>query len=264
LVGRVSALISVAAMSWWYFASHRQPSADRYHAQVMTLGWAALALCLLAAALSVRKRLAYQGIGKLSAWLGVHIYAGVMAAFAVLYHSGFRAGSPLTAWLLAFFSLTAVSGVLGIWISRKVPPLLTALEENPTILEDLLATRAECLRGMLELAAGGSDDFRLLVEKRLLKETAAWKRIFRFYRNRSTLADELPAFQKEHETAVQRLKPHERQAFQRAADYALHVCKMNAELFLQRVLRAWLTLHIVSTAAMFGLAAVHTFSVLYY
>jgi hypothetical protein len=153
---------------------------------------------------------------------------------------------------------------MGLWISRKLPPLLTAMEENPAIMEELLLTRAECLRGMLELAAGGSDDFRILVEKRLLKETASVRRILRFYRKRSTLTQELPAFQESHEAALRRFKPHERHAFQRAAEYALHVNKMNAELFLQRVLRGWLTLHIVSTAAMFGLAVVHIFSVLYY
>ncbi len=40
--------------------------------------------------------------------------------------------------------------------------------------------------------------------------------------------------------------------FQRAAEYALRVNKMNAEMLLQRVLRGWLTFHIVSTGTMFG------------
>ena len=264
IAGRTFALLSVAAMSWWYFQAHPQPSMDRYHVQQTTLGWIAISLSVLAAALSIRKRLAYQGVGKLSSWLDVHIYAGIVASFAVLYHTGFRAGGPLTATLLACFSYTAVSGVLGLWISRKIPPLLTAMEENPAIVEELLETRAECLRGMLELAAGGSDDFGILVERRLLPETASWKRILRFYRNRSTLAQELPAFRKDLESAQLNLKSHDRRGFQRAAEYALHVNKMNAELFLQRILRGWLTLHMASTAAMFGLAAFHIFSVLYY
>ncbi len=58
---------------------------------------------------------------------------------------------------------------------------------------------------MLELAGGGSPDFRALVEKRLMKETASWSRMFRFYRRRSTLAQELPAFQKEHEESLAQL-----------------------------------------------------------
>jgi len=264
LLGRTFALFSVGALSWWYFAAHRQPSADRYQGLVTALGWIGIALCLLATALSIRKRMAYQGVGRLSSWMRAHVYLGIVAVFAIFYHSSFRAGGPLTTWLLAFFSLTAVSGALGLLLSRKIPPLLTAMEENPAIMEELLVVRAECMRGMLELAGGRSADFRVLVERTLIKETVSWKRILRFYLNRSTLAQELPAFQKEHEAALLRCQPDEHRAFQRASEYALRVNKMNAELFLQRVLRGWLTLHMVSTAAMFGLAAMHIFSVLYY
>jgi hypothetical protein len=141
---------------------------------------------------------------------------------------------------------------------------LTAIEETPAILEDLLSVRAECLQGMLELASAGSPEFRTLVEQRLMKQTSSWSRMFRFYRRRSTLSEELPAFQKEHASSLAHLRPLEHRAFQRAAEYALRVNKMNAELLLQRVLRGWLTLHVVSTGGMFALAAVHIFTELYY
>jgi hypothetical protein len=258
------AVVAVAALSWWYIAVHRQPSANRYHSLVLALGWIGITLAVLTAALSVRKRMAYQGVGRMSAWLTAHIYLGIVAAFAIFYHSAFRAGGPLTAWLLAFFSLTVVSGLMGWWFGRRLPRLLTAIEEAPAILEDLLSVRAECLQGMLELASAGSPEFRVLVDQRLMKETASWSRMFRFYRRKSTLAEELPAFQKEQEASLARLRRHEHRAFQRAGEYALRVNKMNAELLLQRVLRGWLTFHIVSTGTMFGLAAVHIFTALYY
>jgi hypothetical protein len=257
-------IVAVVALGGWYMAVHRHPSANHYHGLVVSLGWIGTALALMTVALSVRKRAAYQGVGRMSAWLTAHIYLGITAVFTIFFHSGFRTGGPLSAWLLAFFSLTVASGLLGWWLSRKVPPLLTALEEAPAIMEDLLTVREENFRGMLELARGGSTDFRTLVEQRLMKETASWTRMWRFYRRRSTLAQELPAFQKEQEEAQGRLRPHEHRAFARAAEYALRVNKMNAELFLQRALRAWLTLHIGTTTVMFGLAAIHIFSQIYY
>ncbi|MGD0299972.1 MAG: hypothetical protein ABSE86_23005 [Bryobacteraceae bacterium] len=263
-VWQVVAVLSVAALSWWYFTAHRQPSANRYHGLVLGLGWIGTSLALLAAALSIRKRMAYQGVGKMSAWLTGHIYLGIIAAFAIFYHCGLRAGGPQSAWLLAFFSLTIASGLMGWWFARNLPRLLTAIEETPAILEDLLSVRAECLQGMLELASAGSPEFRTLVEQRLMKQTSSWSRMFRFYRRRSTLSEELPAFQKEHASSLAHLRPLEHRAFQRAAEYALRVNKMNAELLLQRVLRGWLTLHVVSTGGMFALAAVHIFTELYY
>jgi hypothetical protein len=263
-VWQAFALVAVAGLSWWYVAAHRQPSANRYHGLVLALGWIGISLAVMAAALSARKRLAYQGAGKMSVWLTAHIYLGIISAFAILYHSGLRAGGPLSAWLLGFFSLTVASGLMGWWFSRNLPPLLTAMEENPAIIEDLLRVREECLQGMLELGAAGSPEFRGLVQGRLMNEAASAPRMFRFYRRRSTMAEELPAFQKEHADAQASLKPEEQLAFRRATEYALRVNKMNAELLLQRAMRGWLTFHIVSTGTMFGLAAVHIFTALYY
>lgn len=263
-VWQLVALLAVAAISWWYITAHRQPSANQYHAQVLALGWIGIGTAMLATALSIRKRLAYQGVGRMSAWLTAHVYFGIISAFAIVYHSGLRANGPLSAGLLAFYALTIVSGMMGWWFTRVLPRLLTAIEESPAILEDLLSVRAECLQGMLELAKSGSPEFRAQVERRLLKETSSWSRMFRFYFRRSTLAQELPAFQKQQAKAMASLRPQEHLAYQRAAEYALRVNKMNAELLLQRALRGWLTFHIVSTGTMFGLVAVHIFTELYY
>jgi hypothetical protein len=263
-IWQIFAVLAVAALSWWYISTHRQPSASRYHELVLELGWIGTLLAVLAAALSIRKRWAYQGVGKMSVWLTAHIYLGIVAAFAIFYHSGFSAGGPLAAFLLAFFSLTVVSGLMGWLFSRKLPPLLTAMEESPAILEDLLTVRTQCLQGMLELARAGSPGFRALVEQRLMKEAGSWRRMSRFYRRRSTVSEELQTFQNEHADALTSLSPYEHPAAQRAVEYALRVNKMNAELLLQRAMRGWLTFHIVSTGTMFGLAAVHIFTELYY
>jgi len=181
-----------------------------------------------------------------------------------LYHSGLRSGGPLTALLSGLFWFTVASGLLGWWISKTVPPFLTAIEEHPAILEDLLTIRSESIAGILELAAGASADFRTLVNRRLLKDAMSWKQMLRFYQRRSTFVQELPAFQRKYEPALLHLRQHEHRAFRRAVEYALRANKMNAELFLQRILRGWLTLHIVCTIAMFGFATIHIVSVLYY
>jgi hypothetical protein len=228
------------------------------------LGWISTVLLLMTAALSVRKRMAYQGVGRLSAWVAAHTYLGIGAGFVILLHSGLRMGGLLTTLLLIVSSLTVASGLLGLGLSRKLPPLLTAMEEAPAIQEELLAAREENLRGLLELARDGSGEFRRLVEERLVSQTGSWSRMAQFYRRRSTIADELPGFERETEDAVARLQPEEQGAFKRAAEYALRVNKMNAELFLQRAMRGWLTLHIASTTLMMGLAAIHIFSELYY
>lgn len=255
------AAVAIGALGWWYFGKHHW-MADREF--LFTSGISGTAAGVLAAALSIRKRLAYQGIGRMSAWLTGHIYLGIVSAFAILLHSGFRTGGSLTGVLLAFFILTIVTGLLGLLAARRLPRLLTKMEENPALIEDLVGIRADCLRGLHELGEGGSPEFRTLVRSRLMGETTSLGRMLRFFRKRSMLSQELPDFQKELEGHMQRLKPHEHRAFQRAAEYALHANKMNAELLLQRTLRGWLTFHMAATIVMLTLAAVHIGSVLFY
>jgi hypothetical protein len=261
---RLATVIMIAALSWWYYTASGQPTADNHRDLKIRLGCIGVVLALMTAALSIRKRFAYQGIGKLASWLSAHVYLGIISAAAILLHSGFRLGAPLTMGAMVFFWCTIVSGLLGLFLTRKLPPLLTAMEENPAIMEDLLAIRSECISGMLELADGGSAEFKALVQGSLLKETVSWRRMLQFYQRRSNLLQELPAFRKEFEPSLRRLREHEHRACQRAIEYTLRANKMNAELFLQRLLRGWLTFHMVATVAMFGLAAVHVFTVLYY
>jgi hypothetical protein len=257
-------VLAVAALGWWYYTAHRQPSPNRYHSLVLALGWIGIATAVLATMLSARKRVAYQGAGRMSVWLTAHVHLGILSGVAILFHCGLRAGGPVSAWLLGFFSLTVASGVMGWWFSRTLPPLLTQLEERPAIMEDLLLVRAECLQGMLELAAGGSPEFRALVEGKLMKDASSWGRMFGFYRKGSNVAEELPAFQKLHAAELASLRRQEHMAYQRAIEYALRVNKMNAEILLQRAMRGWLTFHIVCTGTMFGLATIHIFTQLYY
>jgi len=249
---------------WWYVGAHRQPSPNRYHSLVLELGWIGTGLAVLATLLSARKRMAYQGAGRMSVWLTAHVYLGILSAVAIFCHCGLRTGGPLSTWLLAFFSLVIASGLMGWWFSRALPPLLTAMEERPAIMEDLVVVRAECLQGMLELAGAGSPEFRALVQGSLAREAASLGRMFRFYRRRSKVAQELPAFQKEHAAELASLKRQEQLAYQRATEYALRINKMNAEILLQRAMRGWLTIHIVATGSMFALAAIHIFTALYY
>src|SRR5690349_8295129 len=115
---RIFALVAIAALSWVYYnTARRQTGAGVSHTLVLGLGWTGMSLAVMAAGLSARKRLAYQGAGRMSTWLKAHIYLGIVSAFAILLHSGFRAGGLLTTVLLAMFSLTVVSGLMGWWLS---------------------------------------------------------------------------------------------------------------------------------------------------
>ncbi len=260
----VITVLSVAALSYLYFAVQKTPSPDGHHTMVMNLGYLGTFLMLVIFAFSFRKRLALQGFVKLRFWLKEHIYLSIITTFVIFYHASLKLGGPVTAWLLLLFSLTIVSGLLGWWLTKRVPPLLTAIEEEPAIIEDLLQAKENYYRSLVELSQGKSEQFRGIVERRLRREVDSWSRMWRFYSGRMTLSHALPTFQAEFEPQVNQLREDERADFKRVVENTLRINKLNAELFLQRVLRRWLTLHIVISSAMAALAVVHIFSVFYY
>ncbi|MGD9785628.1 MAG: FAD-dependent oxidoreductase [Hyphomicrobiaceae bacterium] len=81
---------------------------DGYWKQVS--GYTLLALAVIAAVLSLRKRVKPFRIGNYDVWRIVHAAVGAGAVIALAAHSGFRLGANLNFWLIASFLLLMLSG----------------------------------------------------------------------------------------------------------------------------------------------------------
>src|SRR5215831_20037062 len=88
------------------------------------------ALILALTFFNARKKLPFLPLVKAATWLQVHIYAGWFCLFIFLLHTGLR--SPMGAleiMLALLFWATILSGIFGIYISRSLPPRMTASGE---------------------------------------------------------------------------------------------------------------------------------------
>lgn len=86
-------------------------------------GYTLLALSLLAAVLSLRKRVPLlRRLGDYGGWRLVHLVLGSIALVALFAHTGFRLGSNLNFWLMACF--------LGLGIAGGLAGFATALEHR--------------------------------------------------------------------------------------------------------------------------------------
>ena len=119
-------------------------------------------------AYSLRKRSERRVVGRMSTWLAVHVYTGIVGPFLVLLHTAwdFRGLAGLVTWMTA---LVVVSGFVGRYIYTAVPRTVDGLEPALTELEEKVAQADERLRTWLagrpaELAA---------VTTRLLQEPEA-------------------------------------------------------------------------------------------
>lgn len=89
-------------------------------------GWTLLAAVVFLAAYNVRKKLPFIPLGSSAAWLQFHVYVGCFTGFLFLIHVEFRVPNGVVELLLAMLYLAvALSGALGLWISRGYPPRIT-------------------------------------------------------------------------------------------------------------------------------------------
>lgn len=78
-------------------------------------GYTLLAISVLAAILSLRKRISWLRLGAFGGWRMFHIVIGTLGLVALFAHTGFRLGSNLNYWLmLTFLGLGAAGAIAGL------------------------------------------------------------------------------------------------------------------------------------------------------
>ncbi|WP_081640117.1 FAD-dependent oxidoreductase [Simiduia agarivorans] len=91
---------------------------DNFWKQVS--GYTLLALSLLAAGLSIRKRWKKLNVGHLDDWRYVHSIIGVIALAVLMIHTGLRMGNNLNFVLMAVFLAATLTGSLvGVFMARN-------------------------------------------------------------------------------------------------------------------------------------------------
>ena len=110
----------------------------------------ALLLALITGLLlfNARKKLPFFPLLKASTWLQVHVYAGWLTVLVYVLHAGLHWPSGRLGLMLAtLFSFVTVSGFVGLWLSRWLPPRMARSGES------LIYERVPLLRHRLQTEA---------------------------------------------------------------------------------------------------------------
>ncbi len=100
-----------------------------------------LSMIALLALFNLRKRFSFLPIGSAASWLQIHVYVGYMVIFLFIAHAGWRwPGGTIAMILMLLFILVALSGVVGLMMSKMIPARLTARGVNVDF-EQILALR---------------------------------------------------------------------------------------------------------------------------
>ncbi len=236
----------------------RMPVHDWKHASFVT-GWLLVAVLLSLILFNARKKLPFLPLLSASTWLQFHIYAGLFASAVFLVHTGGQfPGGAFDRVLWSVFVLIAISGFVGIGLSRAMPARLRSRGEA-VLLERIPAIRARLSAEVEELARRsvtetGSPAIAELYVRRLrpfLAQTAPrFGHLFEVRHSFRHLVRDLRATERY-------LSPKGRQFLDQIESLLVTKDSLDYQYTIHMTLRGWLFLHVPLSFAIIPLIVVH-------
>lgn len=219
-----------------------------------------------------RKQVYRRRRGPLRYWMLSHVYLGLIAGIVLLLHGGRSSGGLLTSALMVTFDLVIVSGIFGILCYVIVPRILTSIEGDPLLIEDLRERRAE-LRETLgqiseQIATINEEDqarLRKLITRKVHRRFLSFRYLLRQYVRREELTALWADARSEFEPAAADLAdPAARRLLIEAIETTATLRRVDSLIYLHQLLKLWLAPHVVSTSLMLALMLVHIFQAIYF
>lgn len=250
LIGSLVAIVAIVA-AYLVLAREGVPRASSLVGHI--LGLVGFLLMLATETLySLRKRLPKFHLGRMSTWLHLHIFTGIVGPFLVVLHSGWKFHG-LAGVLTLLVVMMVVSGFIGRYIYTAVPRTLDGAEIAVRELEDRIAAADRQLasipgldREMLAGTAPSLGGWRLVLGRPWLR----WRQRLRRRRLLENLKGE------NHARAAQ-LQELLAERFR----WQLQIESLAAS---RRLLALWHVIHIPLGVVVFTLAFIHIGAALFF
>lgn len=212
----------------------------------------------------VRRQIYRKRAGALRYWMLSHSYLGVIAGILILLHGGTSSGGALTTTLMISFDLVILTGLFGILIYFLAPRMLTRIEGQPLLIEDLTARREELNTELGEMMAKASANVRTTIQQRVIPRTLSLSFLLRQYLKRESLEEMIENAKKEFAVIGQGMTDGERARLMKATEIAATMRRVDSLIYLHQLLKLWLAPHVLFTSLMLALMIVHIIQVLYF
>ena len=222
-------------------------------------GWILLTGCFVLFVYAGRKRLSMLPLGRVAIWLQAHLYIGVFCLFVFGMHIEWMIPSGwFETGLAVSFIGTVVTGVIGIFWSRKLPGRITRLGEE--IMYDRIPAFAVALNNEAEqlvldsVEKTGSlavaDFYQKSGHDFFGRPKFQWPRLYRAHEPSHKIERELDS--------LRRYMRDDESVF---ADQMYQLVRkkdlLDAHYTLQGALKHWLTAHVVFSAAIIPMVLLH-------
>jgi Fe-S-cluster-containing dehydrogenase component/CRP-like cAMP-binding protein len=212
-----------------------------------------------------RKKVYRRRAGALRYWMLAHAYVGAIAGVVLLFHAGPRTGGLLTSLLYVAFDLTIISGLVGVIAYVIAPRIMTRIEGDPLLVEDLEGRREELRRETRSIYEKSDGWLKEELSDRVYPRFLSWGFLWRQIWRREELKGLLAQARQEFKDRTTRLTTdEERDLLISAVEAAVTLRRIDALLTLHWLLKFWIPMHIGATAIMLGLMVVHIVQVIYF
>jgi hypothetical protein len=213
----------------------------------------------------MRKSIYRKRVGALRYWLLAHIYLGVLAGIILLIHGGSHGGGLLTSALMLWFDAVIVTGLLGVFCYVIVPRIMTSIEGDPLLIEDLEGRRDELRAELAAISAKGDEQLRDLIERKVRRHFSSLSYLLRQYLRREELTASLAKGRLQFKAEMATIEDKEkRNLFLKAIERAATLRRVESLIYLHRLLKVWVAPHVISTSVMLALLIVHIVQVVFF
>ena len=213
----------------------------------------------------IRKPVYRRRAGALRYWLLAHLYFGALAGIVLLIHGFSHGGSLLTATLMFSFDGVILTGLFGLAAYLIAPRILTSIEGDPLLIEDLEGRRQE-LRGELkELGEKTDGGAKKLVENKMRRYFFSLGYLFRQYVRREPLTAALAKARLHFRNEIAAIDEKEKRALAlRALERMATLRRVDALIYLHRTMKIWVAPHVITTTIMLVLLIAHIVQVVFF
>lgn len=262
----VIATIAITVATVW--AARRYTLDGRLAGTWLTVRWitglVGLGGIAVVMAYPARKQIYRHRAGPLRYWLLSHVYIGLIAGIVLLLHGGRNTGGLLTSALMVSFDLVIVTGLFGIACYIIAPRIMTSIEGEPLLIEDLRERRRE-LRETLSQIDLSDAQLRDILKRKIRKRFLSFGYLMRQYIRRENLTEMLADARGEFREDAERLTdPQARLILMDVVEATATLRRVDALIYLHQILKLWLAPHVVSTSLMLALMVVHIVQVSFF
>ena len=259
IAGALLVLASSALMGW---AAWRYGFNESLRGGWLTMRWVTGLVGLGGIAIvmtyPLRKTIYRRRAGALRYWLLAHLYFGALAGIVLLLHGGSHGGGILTMTLMIAFDVVIVTGLFGLAAYLIAPRILTSIEGEPLLIEDLEARRAELSQEISDITNKTEGNARELIERKLRRHFFSFGYLLKQYTRREALTASLAQGRLKFRNELSAIEDRaQRTAALKALERMATLRRVDTLIYLHRLLKVWVAPHVVSTSVMLVLMIAH-------